>query len=305
MERGLDAVIQEMGLEVEAGPPIYRPSRFWQNLAGRNTGELAGPGFDSFKRTINQNYFNWLLVDPRDAQFRIVMKSWMRRPTPSIVQARLVGGSGVHVDLRSQTDVFRRRMVRIGYSVFVAMLWEHVYRHDELRLLDRMSEPDLGSPILVSHRGRAISQDLANSVLEFYSISEAFPEGIPEGATVMELGGGYGRLGWLLLSAIPGVRYVAVDIPPALAVAQRYLTTLFPDLLAAPFRRGTDGLADEIAGARMAFITPESIRGPPALGGRRLHQYQLSPRNAPGPDRPLLARDRPAHTRSVLHQAMA
>jgi putative sugar O-methyltransferase len=264
METDLQALITEMGLEVEGGPVIYRPSRFWESLAGRNTNQLAGAGFDSFKRTVNQNYFNWLVTNPRDAQFRSVVISWMHHPTPAIATARLLDGSGVSLD-ENRVQVFRRRRTRIGYSVFVAMLWEHARRRDRLRLLEHLSEPELGSPILVRHRGRAISQDLANSVLEFYSISEAVPGGVPEGATVVELGGGYGRLGWLLLSAVPRVRYIAVDIPPALAVAQRYLTCLFPDLPVARFRRGTDGLSAEIAGARMAFITPNQLEALPDL----------------------------------------
>jgi putative sugar O-methyltransferase len=263
METSLDTLIHDMSVEVEGGPAIYRPSRYWENLSNQNSGQLAGAGYESFKRTINQNYFNWLVKHPRDTQFRNVLKGWIRHPTPAVGVARLVDGSGVYMNGH---NVFQKRRTRLGYSVFVAMLWEHARRRDSLGLLDRLTEPDLGAPIVVRHRGRAISQDLGNSILEFYSIYEAFPAGIPDGATVIELGGGYGRLGWVLLSAIAGIRYIAVDIAPALAVAQTYLTSLFPNMSVARFRRGTDGLADEIAGARMAFITPNQLEAMPPLG---------------------------------------
>jgi putative sugar O-methyltransferase len=41
--------------------------------------------------------------------------------------------------------------------------------------------------------------------------------------TVLEIGGGYGTLGEILLQQNPGLRYVDVDIPPVAAVATWYL----------------------------------------------------------------------------------
>lgn len=257
-------LIEEMGAEVEEGPPIYRPSRFWEIIGGLNAAQLDDLGFASFKRTINNNYFNWLVAHPRDSQFRALMKEWLRHPTLAVASARLLNWAGVESE-RHRRKVFTRRRTRLGYAVFVALLWDYVRRQDRLGLLDRLEEPALGDPILVRHRGRLVSQDLANSFLELSSILEAFPNGIPEGATVVELGGGYGRLGWLLLSVVPGVRYVAVDIPPALAVAQEYLTRLFPELRTVRFQRGTDHLAPTLPSARLAFVTPNQLEGLPPL----------------------------------------
>ena len=251
-------LIRGMGLEVADGPEIYRPSQFWTYLADVNADQLSRTGFGRFKRTINQNYFNWLITRPQDPQFRSLLKSWIRHPTASVLGARLADGDGVEV-IEERMRILRSGRSRAGHAAFVALLWEHARRRDRLGLLDQLMEPLLGSPILVQHRGRSISQDLANSALEFYSILDGFPDGIPDGATVIELGGGYGRMGWFLLSVVPGVRYVAVDIPPALAVAQAYLTSLFPDLPAARFRRGIDGLEAAVQGSRLAFITPNQL----------------------------------------------
>src|ERR1700694_4053906 len=238
MTAGLGDLIGQMAAEVEAGPAIYRPSRFWQELIARNVAQLDSAGFETFKRTVNQNYFNWLIVRPWDPQFRTLVGDWLRHPTLSIAGARLPSGSSAEVGEQRQ-QALDARLTRGVYAIFVAMLWEFVRRRDRFGFLDRLAEPALGSPILVRHRGRHVSQDLANSVLELYSILDAFPAGIPEDATVVELGGGYGRLGWLLLSIFPGIRYIAIDIPPALAVTQEYLTRLFPELSAARFQRGS------------------------------------------------------------------
>jgi len=151
-----------------------------------NVAQLADPGFDSFKRTINQNYFNWLIANPRDTQYRAMLKDWLRHPRPSVAGARLLDAGGVEVG-RGRLNPFARLRTRTGYAVFVAMLWEYVRRRDRLGLLDQLMEPTLGSPILVHHRGRSISQDVANSLLEFYAIADAFPGGIPGQATVVEI----------------------------------------------------------------------------------------------------------------------
>jgi len=251
-------LIAEMAAEVDEGPAIYRPSQFWEALIARNVAQLGGAGFESFKRTVNQNYFNWLIVRPADPQFRALLLEWLRHPSASPAGAHLEEGSSAEVgDERRQA--LDGRWTRIGHALFVALLWEVARREDRRGLLDSLAEPTLGSPILVRHRGRQVSQDLANSLLELYSILEAFPDGIPDGATVVELGGGYGRLGWLLLSIVPGLRYIAVDIPPALAVAQEYLTRLFPQLPVARFQRGNHGLATAVERSRLAFLTPNQV----------------------------------------------
>jgi putative sugar O-methyltransferase len=254
-----------MSAEVDAGATIHRPSRFWETLSSVNAAQLSDRGFEAFKRTINQNYFNWLITRPWDPQYRSLIADWLRHPTPSVVSARVVDSAGVEVTA-ARKPAFGSRTTRLAYAVFVAMLWEYVRRRDRLQMLDRLSEPTLGDPILVRHRGRDVSQDIANSVMEFYSVNEAIQDGIPADATVVELGPGYGRLGWLLVSILPRVRYIAVDIPPALAISQEYLTRLFPDLTTVRFQRGSRHLGSALSAARLAFLTPNQLDEVQTLG---------------------------------------
>lgn len=257
-----DRLVGEMSAELRRGPELYLPSRYWEDLNARNLAQLADRGFGSFKRTVNQNYFAWIVADPRDPQFLAAFAAWVRRPKPSVAWARLVDAQGIEAgEGRGQPLV--PAAARLTHAVYVAMLWEFARRRDRLGLLQRLREPALGDPILVRHGGQLISQDVANSVIEFYAIDEARP--VHSNSTVVELGGGYGRLGWLLLSAVPGVRYLAVDIPPALAVAQRYLTTLFPDLPTYQFRSGSPDPA-AIGRSRLAFLTPNQLDELPPMG---------------------------------------
>lgn len=78
---------------------------------------------------------------------------------------------------------------------------------------------------------------------------------------MLELGGGYGRVAWVVLEVFLQARYICCDIPPALAIAQRYLTELFPDQRAFRFRHldSHAEVADELAHAQIAFLTPNQL----------------------------------------------
>lgn len=258
--------IDAMMEEVLSGPEIYRPSGFWEDLNTRNRRQILEVGLGSFKRTVNQNYFNWLIVGPRHPQFRRLLRSWLTHPRPTVFLARLVDWKDVQVrDARVQP--LRRLRARFWYAVFVAMLWDFVRRRDARNRLEAFPEPILGNPILVRHGGRLISQDVANSALELYAMEEALGHPLVAGATVIELGAGYGRVAWMALASTSGLRYVVVDIPPALAICQEYLTTLLPGRRVFSFRHFDqfEEVAAEMAQAEIVFLTPNQLAAIPAL----------------------------------------
>lgn len=249
-----------MWSEMERAPAIVQPSSFWQTLNELNVRQLDEAGFERFKLTVNQNYFSWLTHVIRDDQLHAVLRAWARRPTPSVVSARL-GDISMFEAGAERSNPFTRRRARWVHQLFVALLWEYVRRGDHLGILDRLEEPELGHPVTVTYCGRRISQDMCNSAHEFYSMVDALPGGAPGGTGVLELGSGYGRVAWVFLRELPQVRYVLCDIPPALAVAQRYLTTLFPDRRIFGFRHFDhhDEVAEELAQAQIVFLTPNQL----------------------------------------------
>jgi putative sugar O-methyltransferase len=248
--------VQDMFADLAAGLAAGRPSEYWDYINECNLAQLEMAGFDRFKRSINQNYFAFVPCDLSDDQYRAVYKAWRTRPNPAVLLPR-------RIDVTGLTSIFADGLLsgrrhRRGHARYLAMLWELVRRTDHLNLLTRLEEPELGAPVTIQYQRRRISQDLCNSVHEFYSATESTTT-LPR--SVIEIGGGYGRVGWVFLSAIPGLHYVMCDIPPALAIAQRYLTTLFPNRSAFTFRRFDDyaEIADEFEGAEIAFITPGQL----------------------------------------------
>lgn len=202
---------------------------------------------------MNRNYFNWVPTSPLDEQLCAVACAWLRRPVREVGRARLADTEGL--------DFLPGRVRRTTHALFLALLWEAVRRRDHRGTLERLEEPAFGAPITVRHRGRPISQDLCNSVHEVTSMLDGLPGGSPGGTGMLELGGGYGRVAWVLAHELPEVPYVLCDIPPALTTAQRYLTTVIPQRRAFRFRHlhRPEELADELAAAPIAFLTPNQL----------------------------------------------
>jgi putative sugar O-methyltransferase len=258
--------MQAMAAELEHAPEPHVPSRFWKDHASLHARQLEEHGFERFKRTVNQHYFNWITLMPDD-QFRRVLGAWLRRPDPAVLRARLVDPSHDVELALERLKALRRPDARLRYALYVAMLWELARPHDRLGVLDGLEEPALGKPILVRHRGRAITQDLANSALELNRIAEVTGLKDFDGRTILEVGAGYGRLVWLIAQRWPGARIVVCDIPPALAIAQWYLTSLFPERPTFGFRPFEDGaaVAQELAESQLAFVLPHQLELLPSL----------------------------------------
>jgi putative sugar O-methyltransferase len=256
--------LPEMLEEMQTASELVRPSSFWVHINTINLDQLSTTGFKEFKRTVNSNYFQWLPTGPRDPQFRAVLRDWARHPSMAPLRARLVDDEA-YADTRFGTRL-NRRASRWGYAIYVAMLWDAVRRRVSSSVLERLDEPTVGNPLLVQHRGRLVTQDLCNSALEYATIRGEAP--LPENARIVEVGAGYGRLAWVFLSEMPDVRYLVVDIPPALAIAEEYLSGLFPDRTVFPFRRFTrfEDIAREFEGAQIAFMTPNQLDLLPELG---------------------------------------
>jgi putative sugar O-methyltransferase len=258
--------LHAMLAESQRAPEPHQPSRFWEDHAAVHVRQLEDHGFERFKRTVNQHYFNWITPWPDD-QFRRVLGHWLRRPDPAVLRARLIDSSAPIENGIERLGALRRPDARARYLVYVTLLWEYAHSRDALGLLDDLEEPALGEPIQVRHRGLRITQDLGNSGLELNRIVQATGMIDLAGRTVLEVGAGYGRLVWLIAQHWADARIVVCDIPPALAVAQWYLTTLFPQRRAFHFRPFADGdeVAEELASAQLAFLMPHQLELLPSL----------------------------------------
>jgi putative sugar O-methyltransferase len=244
----------------EVDHPLYRASKFWTFFNDINSKQLSDHGLENFKRSVSQNYFNWIPLNTRDNQFRNVARYWSESPLLDVLGVVLEGDAHI-------TDVFGNDLLaapeaRDVYRVFVGFLWHYTRSVCRNGLTDALSEPSLGNPLRCTLAGRPISQDLANSIRERTVALSPLETALAAGHTisVVEIGAGYGRLGYVLLSTAP-CRYTVIDIPPALGLSQWYLTTLFPQKRAFRFRPWDrfSAVQTELESADIRFLTPDQF----------------------------------------------
>lgn len=247
-KNGFYELLRMLSLFANEKTHVSQPSSCWVLLATKNCNQLLDHGYYNFKRTIGHNYFNFL-IQKGDSQIQAVES--LLSPE-SCNSCRDVALAIPHDPMFSTSEQF-------SYHYFVLLLWEYVKQIDTKKYLDILTEPKEGNPILVSSKGKTMSQDLANSLIEYYSMQEGVR--FDKIKTVLEIGGGYGRNAHVILSLNPGIRLILVDILPALYIAQRYLSSVFKDRKVFKAKNFTsyEEVKDEIESASIVFLMPQQL----------------------------------------------
>ncbi len=249
--------VAAMTEELSQADSLFRPAKFWELVNESNNNFLDRDGFANFKRTINGNYFNWVPHSFNDNQIRNLFLWWARNPNPTPLMLEMPA-DGYFRLWSGHSEVLESEERRSVYKFFVGLLWAFAASNDPKKLTGQLSEPALGNPLPITLQGRLISQDLANSIREFY-VSNAAIETVSR-PTIAELGAGYGRLGYVFAAARP-CRYLIFDIPPALAVSERYLSIVYPDKRVFRFRHFDtfDEVQSEIDNCDFGFFTSSQL----------------------------------------------
>lgn len=213
---------------------LAAPSKFWTALGRKHAQDVIEYGYDDIKRRQALRYFTWTW-HVRSIGGSEQMRHLLRR-TPLTAW---LGSALAPIAIRSGSWAPLAWSIadRWMYTAAIRLLWEFALRHGDRDVL-RLAEPPDGNPLPVTYRGRLISQDLANSSLEVEAIRRTLGGRSPH--SILEVGAGYGRTAYVLLSVYPGSVYTIVDIEPALSISRWYLSRLFP--------------AD-----RLRFLTPDQV----------------------------------------------
>ena len=223
-------------------------STAWEALSHKHFDDLLINGYNSFKQAIMLHYFTFPVNDG-DPQILAVE----RLVTP---QALALAEKNAHAAV---DDPKLNLLSQWHYRYFTALLWMYARSIDAMNCSEVLKEPDEGSPILVKVDGKPITQDLANSLIEYYAMREHVP--MEKLANVLEIGGGYGRNAFVTVTLHPHLKYFMVDIPPALYIAQRYLSSVFPDRRVFYARDFSDfsNVKEAFNAAQFVFLLPHQM----------------------------------------------
>lgn len=247
---GLPEMVQDY-LQTCGG--ILAPSEFWLEMNRKNIRQLETIGYENFKRTVALVYFTWLL-GPWSAQVRFLLTHVPLSATIRSAARTLCAGRSQYLSWAES----------LSHSFLTYMVYEYATRVLDPKLVPSLVEPKEGNPPAVYLKDQLISQDIVNSTLEYATITRV--TGTASLKRVMELGSGYGRVGYVFLKQLPGVKYIIVDMPPALYVAQRYLCSQFPERKQFRFRRfeSFNEVAAELEQSDIAFLMPSQLKLLPA-----------------------------------------
>jgi O-methyltransferase. len=135
----------------------------------------------------------------------------------------------------------------------------YIYVINSIGDLERVEEPLVGNPPFVLYNNRRVSQDIFNSILEKNAIQTGCD--LNHVSTIYEVGAGSGRTAFTLLTLYPHLKYVIIDIPPALYISQTYLSRVFSERNIMKFRPFStfEGIEEEFSQADICFITPDQL----------------------------------------------
>ena len=247
--------LEAMIAEINSAAPMFRPSKLWERFARQHAGEIDKYGFAQMKKTLAMNYFNFALVGIFAQSIGPALWDWIKHPRGNPLAARMAD------DPEAPPTLKYTGLAGKIYAVYVALLYGQASSRDRDRLLDKIAEPRFGGPHLVRlSSGQTTSQDLCNSIFEYYSIVNG--NGANPDRPIIEIGAGYGRLAYVFLKARPGCKYWIVDLPPALYVSQQYLSAVLPDRKVFTFRHFEtfDEVAAEVEASDICFFSANQIQ---------------------------------------------
>ena len=251
--------------DLKRGDPVFRPSKFWSALSKIHESHLDELHLLRFKRTLNNTYLQWLPGSFEDTRISTLLNTFSARP--SMLPIEVAASAGFDAVLANEVsgyggfNPFSNPDYHRFYAFYVGLLWYQAELSWPGEVPPQISEPILGSPIAYALRGRVISQDLAQSAIEYARIAQLSSTlNLPLRPTFLEIGAGYGRLAATFLAA-RRCRYVIVDIPPTILVSKWYLSRIRSDLKIFGLRHFEtfDEVADEIEAADIVFLTPNQF----------------------------------------------
>lgn len=248
-------ILKEMMTEYGKASLVYQPSNFWKELNKKHIQQLSNESFDNLKRSVNLQYFNWGVLGILRHQLSPIFSELRKGNFSPIFNSRFI-------NRKSAENLYAKSFDPVSafiYKIYVAALRDYISHIDVLKILNRLEEPLIGNPFVVSYKSKFISQDLCNSVHEFYSITKEINS--ERQVNIAELGAGYGRLAYVFLNAFQNSSYCIIDIPPALFISQKYLSRIFQKEKMFTFRpfKSFDNVKEEFESARIRFLMADQI----------------------------------------------
>jgi len=234
--------------DVRECDPIYRPTNFWTPGLRDILADLDGRGLESFKAWPTAGYWFYPSYNkPLPPRTFDRMLRHAVRANPAITRLSLQRALNGWHEAKRDLDAAR-------------LTWDQDRWPFDM---DNFGESEVGRPVrhyaLTDSRPRW-GKPYLNYLLCLAALSRHVDGQPPR--RFLEIGGGFGVLGEIVLQRDEQARYLNLDIPPLLTVASYYLTTLFGERVAAPDALAASGPLEPTTSACVPNWRLPDVRGP-------------------------------------------
>lgn len=242
--------IKLMFKDLSKGVVEVKPSELWNELNRVGLKRLEKHGYKNFKRTLGRQYFANVPFYLMNTQTLFLITH-----LNPIISLRCL----IKSFLISKHYCFTYAD-SISLNFITYLVWEFTKKQDKEKILEQIEEPIIGNPPKIYLKKKLISQDVANSLLEYNSVfSKVEKDKIK---TIIELGAGSGRDAYLFIKLLKKLKkYIIIDIPPALAISEKYLEEVFPNKKIFKYRdfNSFSEIEDEFNKSEILFFLPSQI----------------------------------------------
>lgn len=207
---------KQLQSQLETCAPIYRPTSFWTPGLRQLSAELRAHGLESFKSWPGASTWFYPIYGNgfSDADISAMLEH-ARAVNPQTREAWLSAALDGSLEARRDFDAVR-------------LAWDQDRWPFDIQ---GQGESHIGGPpqrYLITGSDKAgLTKPYLNYLLCLAALSRHVEA---EPTSFLEIGGGFGTLGEIVLGHNDAARYVNLDIPPLLTVASYYLAQLFgPD----------------------------------------------------------------------------
>ncbi len=210
------AIIKDYLEELGRQDPNYFPGTFWEKALQKIAGNYISNGINDFRREdVNLNFFVPTYGPPGNG--------FIKEEISYLV-------SHSRIDLESK----QRKYIEMCFDGSLQALADYrafCASNSKSDLIDYsgFSESKVGEPAEhFSFGGKNFSRSALNYLLGLSFLKKVAPDFVP--SKVLEIGGGFGTLGEILLnSSIKNFKYIDLDLPPMFLIAEEYLKNCCDD----------------------------------------------------------------------------
>jgi putative sugar O-methyltransferase len=264
IDRQLVEQLEIMQRDYLNSPTVYHASKFWEKLNKLNIQWLEKDGLDNFKRSVNNNYFNWA-VKFYSPYFLNMLGIFLQKNLLKLRRFLIllfVSIPQMHYRTSIANEIKANFFDKKVYAAYLFLLYEYVSGVDKFGLFKLLEEPSVGNPITAKIDSKIVSQDICNSYLEYFYIRSILGDKFKNISRIVEIGSGYGRLGYVFNRLHSSeIKYIFIDIPPALHIAQWYFDQVAPDLHKFKYRefKVFSDIEKEFEESSMCFLLPHQL----------------------------------------------